>query len=97
MKLSETLLNTEDRRENYIMNLLKQSLLIDRILEDCADHFRLPAAAAQAFQTAILNYNLLTTELRLAFGGEQLFNFTFKQHALAHIGEDAKELSPRLA
>ena len=44
----------------------------------------------------MLNYNLLTTELRLHFAGTPLFHFTMKQHALAHIALDGSEINPRL-
>ena len=96
LKIAELWLDPADARENYMLNLLRQSLLIDTILQERSEDFRLQGVVAETFQSAVLNYNLLTTELRLAFGGRQLFNYTIKQHALSHIALDALELSPRL-
>ena len=96
MRISQDLLNPEIQTEDWIINLLKQAVLIDRILQEHDEDFILSEGTAAAFREAILNYGMLSSELRLAFGGVQLWNFTFKQHALAHIGLDCTELSPRL-
>eukprot|EP00971_Amphidinium_carterae_P336025 6472158-Amphidinium_carterae.1 len=78
-----------------MLALLQQSLLIDMILEETRDDFILTGEAAIAFRSAIHSYNLLSTELRLAFGEEPLFHYTIKQHCLSHIAEDSTELHPR--
>ena len=97
LKISEAILDVDIEVENWILNLLRQSYLIDKILTDTASHFRLTGSAAAQFQAAIMNYNLLSSELRMAFGGEQFFNFTIKQHGLAHVALDCTEMHPRCA
>ena len=95
LKIAEAFLDPRNRVESWMINLLKQSLLIDTILQSEGEAFRLKGQGARDFEQAILNYNLLSTELRMHFAGKQWFNYTIKQHALAHIAIDAKEISPR--
>ena len=96
LRIAEAYLDTANRVESWIINLLRQSLLIDTILRDSGDEFRLWGhQTGTALEEAVVNYSLLSAELRMHFQGKQWWNYTIKQHALSHIGIDAKELSPR--
>ena len=95
LKISQELLSPENQQEHWIINLLMQSVLIDKILHDRAEDYVLSGDVAEALRNAIMNYNLLSTELRMSFGGDQLWNYTIKQHCLSHIALDCTELSPR--
>ena len=96
LKISEELLDPTIQQEAWIIDLLKQAVLIDRLVHEEAERFRYTGEVAETFRTAVANYNLLSAELRMSFGGVQLFNYTIKQHGLSHIALDCTELSPRL-
>eukprot|EP00971_Amphidinium_carterae_P329967 6462784-Amphidinium_carterae.1 len=50
--------------EGLIIKLVQQSQLMDKILDDQRESFRLSGRAAQTFSTAVMNYNLFFTALR---------------------------------
>ena len=95
LRIAEAHLDPGNRVESWTINLLRRSLLIDTLLQHSGDEFRLSGQTGTAFEEAIVNYSLLSAELRMHFQGKQWWNYTIKQHALSHIGIDAKELSPR--
>eukprot|EP00971_Amphidinium_carterae_P348388 6490463-Amphidinium_carterae.1 len=89
------LLSKTDEKEQLITALLTQSCLIDEILGYTKELFVLDADAAESLRDAILQFNILATELRFRFDATMLFHFTVKNHALCHVAEDCTNFHPR--
>eukprot|EP00971_Amphidinium_carterae_P332401 6466548-Amphidinium_carterae.1 len=93
--LAENLLDQDDEVEAMITDLLRMSYKVDVILGEHAEEFLLKGKALVAFREAVDSFNMLNTQLRMAFNTKPFFHFTVKNHILAHIALQASEISPR--
>ena len=92
-----------DRRsweQRKIRLAIKMSILIESILDDNKDEYRLSETNAKKFLDAVHSMNCLTTELGNFFHSQrphiELFNYTIKNHYLIHIALMSKYLNPSL-
>eukprot|EP00971_Amphidinium_carterae_P269560 5347603-Amphidinium_carterae.2 len=95
LHMAEKLFTAPTEVETLMTGLLQQSALIDGIIDGSKEQFCLKGPQVAQLREAILQYNLLTSELRLRFGEKLLFNFTIKNHVLQHLAEDSQVLHPR--
>ncbi|CAE7578117.1 unnamed protein product [Symbiodinium sp. CCMP2592] len=78
--------------------MLKQNMLMERVLSENKAALQFPAEAAEAFRKATTNMLLLYAAVATHFAnaGIQVFDVTSKFHMLQHIADYCEYLSPRL-
>eukprot|EP00971_Amphidinium_carterae_P298110 5923600-Amphidinium_carterae.1 len=95
LRMAVTLFTSPTEVETLMIGLLEQSNCIDAIVDGSREQFALRPPQALQLREAIMQYNLLTSELRFRFGETLLFNYTIKNHVLQHLAEDSQLLHPR--
>ena len=79
---------------NNVRDLLQASVDMDQILDDHPHDHRLPGDVSDKFVLAAVKYCQLCNAL-YRHGDEDLFNVTFKHHALLHIALNSRWTNPR--
>ena len=80
-----------------LLEALKSSLAMDRVIDDHPGNVVLPAHAARSFTAHGFNFLMKYTELSNWYNanGYMLFDFTVKAHMICHILLRAGDLNPR--
>lgn len=91
-------MNNNDPQEQEMMAIFKHILRVEEVLDDHADDFALPPAAAAKFEESAVAIVQLTTSLANFYHpkGILLFNFTIKHHYLQHLSLICHYANPRL-
>eukprot|EP00971_Amphidinium_carterae_P081287 1608155-Amphidinium_carterae.1 len=71
------------------------SAKVDAIMDEERETIVFTGHTYKAFNTAITDFNLVATQLRMLAGGQPLWHFTIKNHALCHCALQSGRLNPR--
>ena len=96
--IAERHLDSSIEYEKLVIQTLKATLGIDEALESGADGWFLSEAPLNKLEKSVTFLNMCLTELgQRTHEHLALWNFTIKNHSLAHIALQAPLLSPRVS